>query len=228
MVGVAKPAVSDGKTYRTPGRKPSPYEKLTQAIVSGELAPGQPLVETALAEWCEVSRTPIREALTRLEQDGLVVRGERGLIVRERSPEEILDLYETRIVLEGMASRVAAIRRSYMDLITMRRIAERLETMDTTDEMAMAAGNREFHKAIWRASHNDSLSDLLQRLDMHVARYPSTTLSQPGRWAEANGEHQTIIDAIEAQDSELAHDLTVKHFTKARELRLALWAKGQE
>jgi DNA-binding GntR family transcriptional regulator len=222
------PLVSDGKVYRVSGRKTSPYEKLAQAIMTGELAPGQPLIETALAEWCEVSRTPIREALTRLEQDGLVVRGERGLMVRERSPEEILDLYETRIVLEAMASRVAAVRRSYLDLITMRRIADRLAAMDTTDELAMAQGNREFHQAVWRASHNDSLSDLLQRLDMHVARYPSTTLSQPGRWAEANVEHQAIIEAIEAQDAELAHDLTAKHFTKARELRLALWAKGQE
>ncbi|MCZ2813938.1 GntR family transcriptional regulator [Modestobacter sp. VKM Ac-2979] len=228
MQAVSGPVLSDGKPYRVLGRKPSPYEKLTQAIMSGELAPGQALIETALAEWCEVSRTPVREALTRLEQDGMVVRGERGLMVRERSPEEILDLYETRIVLEAMAARVAATRRSYMDLITMRRIGERLEAMDTSDEHAMAAGNREFHKAIRQASHNDSLSDLLQRLDMHVARYPSTTLSQPGRWSEGNGEHREIITAIEAQDAKRAHDLTAAHFAKARELRLALWAKGQE
>jgi DNA-binding GntR family transcriptional regulator len=220
--------LSDGKSYRVSGRKASPYEKLTQAIITGELPPGQPLIETALAEWCEVSRTPIREALTRLEQDGLIVRGERGLMVRERSPEEILDLYETRIVLEAMAARVAANRRSYLDLMTMRRIAERLDSMDTSDELAMAAGNREFHQSVWRASHNDSLSDLLQRLDMHVARYPSTTLSQPGRWQEANLEHRDIIAAIDKQDAELAHDLTAQHFAKARELRLALWAKGTE
>jgi DNA-binding GntR family transcriptional regulator len=61
-----------------------------------------------------------------------------------------------------------------------------------------------------------------------VARYPSTTLSQPGRWVEANREHRDIIEAIEAQDAERAHDLTAKHFARARELRLALWAKGQE
>jgi DNA-binding GntR family transcriptional regulator len=219
---------SDVKPYRVSGPKVSPYEKLAQAIMTGELVPGQPLIETALAEWCDVSRTPIREALTRLEQDGLVVRGERGLMVRERSPEEILDLYETRIVLEAMAARVAATRRSYLDLITMRRVAERLQSMETTDELAMAAGNREFHQAVWRASHNDALSDLLHRLDMHVARYPSTTLSQPGRWAEANKEHQSIIEAIDGQDAELAHQLTAQHFVKARELRLALWAKGQE
>lgn len=221
-------SVSGRRVYPAAERKASPYERLTQAIMTGELSPGQPLVETTLAEWCQVSRTPIREALTRLEQDGLVVRGERGLMVRERSPEEILDIYETRIVLEAMAARVAATRRSYLDVMALRRIAERLDTIDTGDELAMTEGNREFHRAVRRASHNESLIDLLQRLDLHVARYPSTTLSQPGRWHAANHEHSTIIDAIETQDADLAHRLTAEHFTAARELRLALWAQGKE
>jgi DNA-binding GntR family transcriptional regulator len=225
---VTETSLSGGRAYPASARKASPYERLTQAIMTGELLPGQPLVETTLAEWCQVSRTPIREALTRLEQDGLVVRGERGLMVRQRSPEEILDIYETRIVLEAMAARVAATRRSYLDLIGLRRIAERLDNLGTDDEHAMTEGNREFHRAVRRASHNESLNDLLQRLDLHVARYPSTTLSQPGRWSEANHEHRKIIDAIEAQDADLAHRLTAEHFTHARELRLALWAQGKE
>src|ERR1700754_1808293 len=86
-------------------RQPTPYERLKQAILDGELVPGQQLVEISLAQWCQVSRTPIREALSRLEQDGLALRTDRGLVVRERSPEEILDIYDTRIVLEAMAAR---------------------------------------------------------------------------------------------------------------------------
>jgi DNA-binding GntR family transcriptional regulator len=214
--------------YLVTERKASAYERLKQKIMTGELLPGQPLIETALAEWCQVSRTPVREALTRLEQDGLVVRGERGLMVRERSREEILDIYETRIVLEAMAARVAASRRSYLDVIEMRRLAGRLEVMSTADEAVMAAGNREFHQSIRRASHNESLDDLLTRLDLHVARYPATTLSQPGRWEEANEEHRAIIDAIDQQDADRAHRLTTEHFTRARELRLALWAAGED
>ena len=81
-----------------------PYEILQQAILRGELAPGQPLVETTLAARYNVSRTPIREALTRLEQDRLVERTDRGLVVRRRSPEQILDIYETRIALEATAA----------------------------------------------------------------------------------------------------------------------------
>lgn len=152
-------------------RKPSPYELMKTAITTGEIAPGAPLVEAALAEWCQVSRTPVREALTRLEQDGLVIRSVRGLIVRERSPEEILDIYETRIALESTVARIAAARRTPIDLIHLRRAEEAMSKLEAGDENAMAAANREFHQALWRSSHNDSLIDLLSRLDLHLARY---------------------------------------------------------
>src|SRR5690606_26282547 len=88
-----------------PAAKRTPYDKIRDAIVSGELAGGTPLTESSLAAWCGVSRTPIREALLRLEQDGLIVRTERGPVVRSRSPEEILDIYEVRIALEATAAR---------------------------------------------------------------------------------------------------------------------------
>jgi DNA-binding GntR family transcriptional regulator len=209
------------------GRKQSPYERIKEAIVRGDLAPGNMLVETALAEWCEVSRTPIREALTRLEQDGMVIRSDRGLIVRERSHEEILDIYETRIVLEGTAARVAAARRSAVDIIHLRRIADAMDRVKLGDEDQMVSTNHDFHGALWRASHNESLTDLLTRLDLHIARYPSTTLSQPGRWDEAKREHREILDAIEAQDLPLAEDLARKHFAKARDLRLTILSMAE-
>jgi DNA-binding GntR family transcriptional regulator len=206
-------------------RKQSPYERLKEAILTGELTPGQQLVETALAQWCEVSRTPIREALLRLEHDGLISRTDRGLVVRERSPEEILDIYETRIGLEATAARMAAIRRSQLDIVQLRRLSASLRDVDTSEEAAMAASNREFHQAVWRASRNQSLIDTLTLLNLHLARYPATTLSQPGRWDEANAEHEEIVDALERQDAAAAAELATKHFTRARDLRLGLWAQ---
>jgi DNA-binding GntR family transcriptional regulator len=208
-------------------RKPPVYERIKEAIASGEIGPGTPLVETALAEWCQVSRTPVREALTRLEQDGVVARSERGLIVRARSHEEILDIYETRIVLEGTVSRVAAVRRSSVDVIYLRHADDAMRRIDVGNEMEMVSANREFHRAVWHASHNESLIELLMRLDLHVARYPATTLSYPGRWQEANCEHHQILKAIEAQDDAYAEELTRQHFTKARNLRLTILATGR-
>jgi DNA-binding GntR family transcriptional regulator len=75
---------------------------------------------------------------------------------------------------------------------------------------------------VWRASHNESLLDLLERLNLHLARYPETTLSYPGRWEQAKLEHSRLTDAIEARDSERAYDVALSHFREARDIRLIL------
>ncbi|TCP49932.1 DNA-binding GntR family transcriptional regulator [Tamaricihabitans halophyticus] len=199
------------------------YDLLRSEIIAGVFDPGAQLVELVLAEKYGTSRTPIREALRRLEQDGLVERGERGLRVRTRSPEEILEIYEVRIYLEAMAASTAAQRRSDFDLIRIRRAQETMDDTSTDDPAAMAAANRAVHETIWAASHNGTVVDLLTRLNNHLTRYPATTLKTPGRWPEALQEHWAMIDAIEQRDSARAHDLARDHMTKARELRLELY-----
>jgi DNA-binding GntR family transcriptional regulator len=202
----------------------SPYEALKNAILSGEFKPGQPLVENALAEWCQTSRTPVREALRRLEQDGLIDIGERGLVVRERSPEEILDIYQTRIVLEATAAEVAAERRTEYDIRLLRLLLQKLADVPETNHDAMVESNQQFHRAVWKASHNDSLLDLLARLNLHLARYPGTTLGAPGRWTMARKQHEQLVNAIEKRDGAAAHRIALKHFTDARDIRLELFA----
>jgi DNA-binding FadR family transcriptional regulator len=76
---------------------------------------------------------------------------------------------------------------------------------------------------MWHASHNESLRDLLERLNLHLARYPATTLSYPGRWTEAKKEHIALVDAVEARDGASAYTISHTHFTKARDIRLRLW-----
>lgn len=208
-----------------PDARIPPYDLLKQAILSGDLLPGQPLVETSLAAWCGVSRTPIREALRRLEQDGLVEHNDHGLAVRYRSPEEIIDLYDTRIVLEATAGGVAAERRTDHDVRSLRWNIERSRDVSDMDADAMVDLNHQFHRTVWLASHNESLIDLLERLDLHLARYPGTTLTSPGRWATAIEEHLTLTDAIENRDGPLAHEIAKTHFTEARDIRLSLFAQ---
>lgn len=207
-----------------PAERVPPYQMLKKAILSGELKPGQPLVENALAAWCQTSRTPIREALRRLDQDGLIQRSDRGLVVRKRSPEEILDIYETRIVLEATAGRVAAERRTEHDVRILRRLMERCEQVSESDPEAMAEANQQFHRAVWRASHNESLLDLLERLNLHLARYPGTTLAAPGRWQAALEQHGRLVDAIEERGGDRAYEIAMEHFTDARNIRLELFA----
>jgi DNA-binding GntR family transcriptional regulator len=201
------------------------YEQLRAGIVSGEYDAGESLVELTLADRYGTSRTPIREALRRLEQDGLVERGDRGMRVRSRSPEEIMEIYEARIPLETAAAAAAAERRTELDLIRIRRAAAAMSEVSTSDPNAMATANRVVHEAIWAAGHNGTIVDLLTRLNNHLTRYPATTLAVPGRWEEALRQHEGIISAIDRRDAAAAADLARAHMTQAREIRLNIYSE---
>jgi DNA-binding GntR family transcriptional regulator len=203
------------------------YDRLREAIVSGELEAGAPLVEATVAARYGISRTPVREALRRLEQDGLVERGDRGMRVRTRSPEEILEIYEARIVLEGAAARAAAERGTKLDLMRIGHALERMQAIDPGDDTAMAETNRAYHEAIWTASHNATLVDLLTRLQSHLTRYPSTTLTSEGRWEAVLREHADLLQTIENRDGTKAARIAEEHMTEARDIRLRMYSEGR-
>src|SRR5690606_16921226 len=116
----------------------------------GDLQPGEHLVETSLAQAFRVSRTPIRQALTRLEQDGLVVRTASGLVVRDRTPGEVLDIYEVRILLEAQAGRTAAERRTNNDIIALHQAHRRYVNATELDARGRVSANRNFHQVVWQ------------------------------------------------------------------------------
>jgi DNA-binding GntR family transcriptional regulator len=198
------------------------YTRIREDIVSGVLAAGAPLVEIAMAQRYGTSRTPVREALRRLEQDGLVEPGARGMRVRTRTAEEILEIYDVRITLEATAARWAADRRTELDLVRMRRAHEQMEATDPTDGPAMAESNRRFHETVWAAGHNATLVDTLQHLNAHLIRYPATTLTREGRWGTALHEHARLIDAIAERDAAAAAKIAEEHMAAAREIRLRM------
>jgi DNA-binding GntR family transcriptional regulator len=202
------------------------YDKLKAAILSGELVSGAPLVELQLAEAYGVSRTPIREALHRLQQDGMVERGDRGLRVAERSAEQIMEIYEARIALEEAACGAAARRRSDVDLARLEGLLAH-HPADADDGEAKAVWNRQFHEAVWTASHNRMLVEMLTRLFTHLRRYPSTTLTFPGRWDESIAEHRSLVAAIEQGDEDTARRIGREHMTRARDVRLRMWRDEQ-
>ena len=202
----------------------SVYEELRENIVNGRYEAGAPLVETALATEFSVSRTPIREALRRLEQDGLVERGSRGMHVRSRSPEEILEIYEVRITLEVAAARAAAERRTALDLARLEQIHQAMLTASTDDSERLATTNRRFHEIVWSMSHNATLIDLLDRLHAHLIRYRETTLTFADRWQTVLDEHAELIEAIKEGDGDKAAAIAESHMVGARNVRLAMYA----
>ena len=222
---MAKSAERTGSRTGASERRPrrSPYELIKQAILTSELASGEQLVEAELAARYNVSRTPVREALMRLQQDGLVSRLDRTLTVRTRSREEILDIYDTRIVLEAHAARLAAERRTNNDLLLLNQFAKRMSAEMPKDEDVMADLNRDFHRRVWQCGRSETVIDLLERINLHLARYPATTLSFPGRWEQANAEHDELLVAIRDRDVERAGDIATAHFSRARDIRLQVW-----
>lgn len=203
----------------------STYDRLLDLIVGTSLEPGAALTETALAEKLHVSRTPIREALKLLEQDGLVERSGRSVRIKERSPEEILEIYEVRVTLEVAAARRAANRRTDLDLSRLEAIHEEMLRLPTDDLTAQVAWNNRFHEALWRASHNATLEGVITRLIGTLRRYPQTTLGFPGRWKQILTEHEQLVSAIRAQDAEQAATLAAEHMTAARDTRLRMYAR---
>ncbi|MGB3413985.1 MAG: GntR family transcriptional regulator [Microbacteriaceae bacterium] len=199
------------------------YLTLRQEIQQGELGVEDYLKEVSVAERFGVSRTPAREALTRLVHERFLERTPRGLQLRQTSPQEIIQVYDVRITLEAEAAAQAAQNRNVTDLVKLEGLLQRDLALTGPDDDTRTRTNLEFHEAIWAATHNPVLIDLLDRLSVHLIHKPSSTLSIGERWAEALGEHAQILEAIQQRDATSARTIAETHMRTARELRLELF-----
>jgi DNA-binding GntR family transcriptional regulator len=198
------------------------YRRLRDEILSGALPPGSPLREIPLASKFGVSRTPVREALRRLEHDRLLVPGDRGMIVRAIHPHEVIQIYEMRIVLEAEAAGHAARDHRTADLVTLEGLLERDQSLVNPEDAIRIRTNLEFHTAVWHATHNPVLVDLLERLTTHLVHVPHSTLSVGNRWSDALDEHARLIAAIRERDEPNARAIAAQHMTTAQQIRLRL------
>ena len=219
----SRPSAPEGDNFaarEVTGWLDSVYDRLRTDIISGSVSPGTHLVEVALAAQYNTSRTPIREALLQLLQDRLIARTPGGMVVRERDPEEIIGIYETWIPLEAVAAASAARRRTLLDVARMRGASSAMERGQPSNGPSAVEMNRAYHGAIWVASHNDTMIDVLSRLEAQICRLWGSTLLDPGRWETALAEHKQITHAIERQDAAAAEELARAHLQHALELRL--------
>jgi DNA-binding GntR family transcriptional regulator len=197
------------------------YDAVRKDIHGGSLRPGDRLRETEIAERMGVSRTPVREALKRLESDGLVSFGQpRGLTVTELSHGEILDLYAMREVLEGAAARFAAERASPLEIATMKQILQQHKEARSPEEVA--AANRQLHDAIVAAAHNLYLQRVMAVLSDALALLGTTTYSVPGRIASGWKENAGIVDCIARRDAAAAEKAAQAHIRAAGAIRVAM------
>lgn len=217
------------KTADTAGRTPrgeQVYLKLRDEIHAGKLKPGEKVRETEVANWYGVSRTPVREALRRLESDGLLVFAPwRGVVVAELDQQQVIELYAMRQVLEGTAARLAAQHAAESEIDALRALLER-EANVGDDFEKMAAFNRQLHQALYSAAHNRYLLGALNALRDSLALLRSTTYSNPGRIAAGHREHIAIIEAIARRDADSADTAARKHIASAERLRLRMLIEG--
>lgn len=199
---------------------PQTYASLRRDIVTGELSTETPLLEGRLADLYGVSRTPIREALRRLEQDGLVERGDRGYRVRSYGPAEVYDIYEARILLEAHAAGRAAERHREVDAWRMKQAHGELMSMHADAEPhERVTANQRFHRAIWESAGNTTVLEMLTRLYLHLVRH--TTLTDPDRWKAVGDEHARLLEAILKRDAADAERLMAEHIGHGRDLTLS-------
>ncbi|CAG7648466.1 GntR family transcriptional regulator [Actinacidiphila bryophytorum] len=195
-----------------PGIPPSRAEavlgSLKHAILTGELKPGQALVEADLAERLQVSKTPVREALKALAASGLVTTSAyRGAVVREVDQAHARCVYDMRLLLEpAAAARSAAAGRVGQDA------AEALDQADRAADTAdRSLANRAFHRALYAGCGNPLLVKSLDDLRDQTALLSSAAWSRQPSWELEAAEHRAILEAAAARDAALVQDLTYRH-----------------
>lgn len=202
------------------------YGLILEAIDTGVYRPGDRLVESDLAERFGVSRTPIREALQRLETQSMLTRDGRSLIVASLDHNQMADLYVVRTELEGLAARLAARHATPEEIRVLRDMVEEDRAL-VDDPEALSRANRRFHKQIHLASHNRYLVQQLDLVHRSMALLATTSLAAEGRGEEAIAEHDKIVGAIEAGDGALAHKTLSEHISKAFVTRLKIDAEKE-
>ncbi|MDK2881641.1 MAG: hypothetical protein PWQ99_1416 [Clostridia bacterium] len=193
------------------------FDTLREAIINGVLRPGERLMELQLAEELGVSRTPIREAIRKLELEGFVVMVPRkGAYVAGISLKNIADVFEVRAALEALAAGLAAERITDEELEGLERIIVRKKkSIEEGDVAGFVQCDMEFHDAFYKASRNERLVQILGNLQDEIHRFRSVSLAYPGRMQDALEEHRKIVEAVAERDVARAQKLAWEHIENA-------------
>ncbi len=199
------------------------YDLLLEAIESGALSPGARLREAELAQRFQISRTPVREALKRLETQGLVAHEpHHGAVVATIDYGQICELYLMREVLEGTAARLAAHHATKVEIDVLYEMIERDRNL-IGQPRQLAHTNRMFHAQIRNAARNRYLSQTLENFRLSLALLAGTALAVPGRGDQSINEHELLVKAIAARNPGEAEEISRNHIRNALKTRIRLF-----
>ncbi|PCJ75420.1 MAG: GntR family transcriptional regulator [Rhodobacteraceae bacterium] len=209
-----------------PTQNKDAYSLVLAAIDEGVYLPGDRLVESELAERFGVSRTPVREALQRLETQSVLVRDGRSMVVSSLDHDQLGELYVVRAELESLAARLAAQHAAPEEVRVLRdMVTQDMELLGQPH--ALSRANRRFHKQLHLASHNRYLIQQLAMVHRTMALMATTTFAVEGRDATALEEHSIIVKAIEDRDGDAAAAALKVHISMAYQTRLKTDANAE-
>lgn len=199
------------------------YLTLEEEIISGYYSRGEALTEMSLCKRLGVSRTPVRSALHRLSEDGLLeISPNRGAVVIGVTEDDLTDAYKIRMRLEGLASALATERITEEEKTSLKETLELSEFyLSKGDTEKLKELDTDFHKVIYKASGSRILCKILSELHRNIRSYRKISLSAPGRLEHSIKEHREIFSAIERGDFNEAEQLTALHVKRAMENTIA-------
>ena len=202
------------------------YEVLKKAIITGEIPAGERIVETDYADRLHISRTPLREALRKLERDGLVEYVmRRGVVVRAFTIEDVREIYTIRNALEMLTLPSIIENATPEDIASLReKLAEmdRLQEKDDVEGLSPLA--RDFHWQLTSICQQKRILRVIEGQDEYIRRFSAMSIQQEDRRSAAHEEHHRLVDYVEAKDLDRFTELTRKHIERSMENCLAALA----
>lgn len=200
------------------------YEEMKRRIIEGAIPSGYPLLESELAEEMGISRTPVREALVRLKQEGLVTAiRHRGIFVSTLRPSDMEEVYEMIEGLESMAVKLAAERATPEDILRMEEaVAAQEVALAQGDLMAWIVADEAFHASVVEAARNRYIREAIEKVNGRLHRVRRLTIRARQRLPASTEAHKATVEAIRAGDGELARKINQHHRAEARRDLLAI------
>lgn len=199
------------------------YERLEKEILTGVYKRGEILTEAALCEALGVSRTPIREALRRLEQDHIIESRGKGMLVLGITPEDVRIIYEIRCTVEGLAAAACAKNATEAQIEEMKELVDLQDFYVTKkDSEKVKTMDSLFHQKLYQYSGSAVYYDTLMPLHTKVQKVRKRSVEDASRAADSTAEHRRILDAIAAHDQDAARQAATEHVIKARDHIIAL------
>ena len=204
-------------------------EALRDAIRKGVLEPGERLMEVQVAEELGISRTPVREAIRKLEQEGYVIMmPRRGTYVADVSESDVKEIFEIRSALEALATGLAARRIEQEELETLQSLLFEIEGyIKQKDIEKIVETDIKFHGLLYQVSRNERLVNIISNLKEQLARFRTLSMSYPGRLYETLEEHSEMVEAIANGDVSAARDAAEHHMERAEKTLLKALRRQQ-